>query len=83
MLDLIAANTPLFLTGVFIFGLLIGSFLNVVILRLPARLEHDWRCQCKELLAIESLDDKLSEAPPGHYVVTLTMPQMRSPDKIL
>lgn len=65
MLELITANTPLFLTGVFIFGLLIGSFLNVVILRLPARLEHDWRCQCKELLAIESADEKASEAPPG------------------
>ncbi len=58
-------NTPLFLTGVFIFGLLIGSFLNVVILRLPARLEHDWRCQCKELLQIENQDDKPSEPPPG------------------
>ena len=65
MLDLIFANTPLFLTGVFIFGLLIGSFLNVVILRLPARLEHDWRCQCKELLAIETLDDEPSEPPPS------------------
>ncbi len=61
MLDLITANTPLFLTGVFIFGLLIGSFLNVVILRLPARLEYDWRCQCKELLEIESKDEKPSE----------------------
>ena len=65
MLELFASNTPLFLTGVFIFGLLIGSFLNVVILRLPARLEHDWRCQCKELLEIESLCDEPSEAPPG------------------
>ncbi len=65
MLELIVANTPLFLTGVFIFGLLIGSFLNVVILRLPARLEHDWRCQCKELLAIESPDNETSEPPPG------------------
>ena len=63
MLDLITANTPLFLTGVFIFGLLIGSFLNVVILRLPARLEHDWRCQCKELLAIENLEGD-SNTPP-------------------
>ena len=40
MLGVIISNPPLFLTGVFIFGLLIGSFLNVVILRLPARLEH-------------------------------------------
>ena len=65
MLEIIASNTPLFLTGVFIFGLLIGSFLNVVILRLPARLEYDWRCQCKELLAIEGSDDESPEAPPG------------------
>ena len=63
MLDLIIANTPLFLTGVFIFGLLIGSFLNVVILRLPARLEYDWRCQCKELLGIESAIDESSKPP--------------------
>ncbi len=63
MLDLLIANTPLFLTGVFIFGLLIGSFLNVVILRLPARLEHDWRCQCKELLEIADQDEKTSEPP--------------------
>lgn len=63
MLDLLIASTPLFLTGVFIFGLLIGSFLNVVILRLPARLEHEWRCQCIELLAIESPDTKPSDPP--------------------
>jgi len=64
MLDLLVTNTPLFLTGVFIFGLLIGSFLNVVILRLPARLEHDWHCQCKELLDIESSDDEKGKPPP-------------------
>jgi len=63
MLDLLIANTPLFLTGVFVFGLLIGSFLNVVILRLPARLEYDWRCQCKELLEIEDKDEKPSKEP--------------------
>ena len=64
MLDLIIANTRLFLTGVFVFGLLIGSFLNVVILRLPARLEYDWRYQCKELLEIESAGDETSKPPP-------------------
>jgi leader peptidase (prepilin peptidase)/N-methyltransferase len=62
MLELIITNTPLFLTGVFIFGLLIGSFLNVVILRLPARLEYDWRCQCKELLEIEGAGE--ADKPP-------------------
>lgn len=38
----------LILTG--ILGLLVGSFLNVVILRLPARLEHDWRGQAHQVL---------------------------------
>jgi len=49
--------------AVFVFGLLIGSFLNVVILRLPAGLMHDWRCQCRELLEIEDGDEL--PAPPG------------------
>ena len=44
-------NTPLLIAGVFLFGLLIGSFLNVVILRLPRMMEYEWRCQCEELLA--------------------------------
>jgi len=35
-------------------GLIVGSFLNVVIVRFPARLMHDWRCQCRELLGIDT-----------------------------
>jgi len=45
-------------------GLVVGSFLNVVILRLPARLMHDWRCQCRELLGIDSATEN-GQAPPG------------------
>jgi leader peptidase (prepilin peptidase)/N-methyltransferase len=43
-------------------GLLVGSFLNVVIVRLPAALMHEWKCQCRELLELESGGDA---APPG------------------
>lgn len=32
-----------------ILGLLVGSFLNVVIYRLPKMMENDWRAQCAEL----------------------------------
>ncbi len=32
-------------------GLVVGSFLNVVIYRLPLMLERDWRRQCHELLS--------------------------------
>jgi leader peptidase (prepilin peptidase) / N-methyltransferase len=48
--------------AVFVFGLLIGSFLNVVILRFPRCLLHDWRSQCRELLEI---DDAGDTAPPS------------------
>ena len=54
MLDLAWAKEPgplIALTG--LLGLLVGSFLNVVILRLPKRLEHDWRSQARELLGHE------------------------------
>ncbi len=32
-----------------LFGLLVGSFLNVVIYRLPKMMERDWQAQCAEL----------------------------------
>ena len=44
-------------------GLLVGSFLNVVILRYPAALIHDWKCQCRELLGLD--DDEASDQTPA------------------
>ena len=44
-------------------GLLVGSFLNVVILRLPRRLEHEWRSQAHEMLDVPRAGDA-GEAPP-------------------
>lgn len=46
-----------------ILGLLVGSFLNVVILRLPSRLEHEWMMQAREFLGQE--DSEPPSAPPG------------------
>jgi leader peptidase (prepilin peptidase)/N-methyltransferase len=37
---------PLFIALSGIVGLLVGSFLNVVIHRLPKMMERDWRAQC-------------------------------------
>ncbi|HVB84866.1 MAG TPA: A24 family peptidase [Rhodanobacteraceae bacterium] len=45
-----------------VLGLLVGSFLNVVILRLPARLEHAWRSEAQEVLGLPA---DASAAPPG------------------
>lgn len=47
------------------FGLLIGSFLNVVILRLPRRLEWQWKRDSRELLG---LNEPYEPAPAGIVV---------------
>ena len=47
-----------------VFGLLVGSFINVVILRLPARLQHDWRNQARDVLDIQTDDAAVETAPP-------------------
>lgn len=39
-----------YLALAFIFGLCVGSFLNVVIYRLPLMLQAEWQAQCAELL---------------------------------
>ena len=58
MLDFLIESAPLLYAGAFLFGAVIGSFLNVVILRVPPLLEYDWRCQCRELLELEATDEK-------------------------
>ena len=45
-----AGNTGLFAGSVFVLGLVVGSFLNVVIYRVPRMLEHGWRAQAEEIL---------------------------------
>jgi leader peptidase (prepilin peptidase)/N-methyltransferase len=52
MPDILFQGIPLeiALLWVGIFGLIIGSFLNVVIYRLPLMLERQWRSDCEEFL---------------------------------
>ena len=49
---LIANPTYLYIL-VGLLGLLVGSFLNVVILRLPVMLEREWSRDCRALLEME------------------------------
>jgi len=53
MLDFFAAHTAVFYSTITILGLLIGSFLNVVIYRLPRMLDTQWTTQCREFLKLE------------------------------
>ena len=55
-------HTAAFSAAVFVLGLLVGSFLNVVILRTPPRLEYGWRREAREIL---ELPEAAETAPPG------------------
>ncbi len=48
-MDLISSSPPLFAAVCGIVGLMMGSFLNVVISRLPKMMENSWKDQCAEL----------------------------------
>ncbi len=65
MLDAFEAF-PALLPGIaLLFGLLIGSFLNVVILRLPPRLQWRWEQDAREILALEPAGAAPGREPPG------------------
>src|SRR6185437_8473333 len=49
MIELLAASPGLFVGTCVVFGLAVGSFLNVVIYRLPVMLERQWREQCAQV----------------------------------
>src|SRR5580698_1662009 len=51
LFDALAASPTFFIIAVLLLGLLVGSFLNVVIYRVPVMLEREWRLQCAQLAA--------------------------------
>jgi leader peptidase (prepilin peptidase)/N-methyltransferase len=53
-IDLLAGSPPLLYSTTLLLGLVVGSFLNVVILRLPRIMEAEWRSECAELAAAET-----------------------------
>jgi len=53
-LALLREEPTVFIAVSVIFGLMIGSFLNVVIYRLPKMMEREWHKGCQELQGIET-----------------------------
>jgi leader peptidase (prepilin peptidase) / N-methyltransferase len=50
LFDTFRAVPWFFIGTAIVFGLMVGSFLNVVIHRLPIMMERDWKAQCLEFL---------------------------------
>jgi len=49
IIDLLSSSPASFVGSCLVLGLVVGSFLNVVIYRVPVMLERQWREQCAEL----------------------------------
>lgn len=57
-------SEPAFIVAMIaVLGLVVGSFLNVVIARLPVMLERQWRTECRELSASGSAEPAGEAAP--------------------
>ena len=67
LLELFSQHAGLFAAVAFVFGLMVGSFLNVVIYRLPLILDREWRAQCAELDGKEVPESTLSLAHPRSH----------------
>ncbi|MCX4028328.1 prepilin peptidase [Endozoicomonas sp. SM1973] len=52
IIDYLASSPAAFILVSLFLGLIIGSFLNVVILRLPTMMKRDWQTQCSEFLEL-------------------------------
>jgi leader peptidase (prepilin peptidase)/N-methyltransferase len=72
MLELLAESPAIFIAVAFAFALLIGSFLNVIIYRLPIMMEREWRAQCAELA-----ETPTPELPESRF--NILVPRSRCP----
>ncbi len=68
LLDYLAANPAALILVCVLFGLLVGSFLNVVIHRIPKMMEATWRQEARELL--DQPAPKGEAEPPIFNLVT-------------
>ena len=72
MLELLDASPWVFTGVTFAFALLIGSFVNVVVYRLPIMMEREWREQCKALA-----EEPVTDISDERY--DLVVPRSRCP----
>ncbi len=74
MLALLQTFPALAIATAGILGLLVGSFLNVVILRLPLRMQWQWEQESRELLDLPAPENEKA-APPGIAVESSHCPK--------
>lgn len=71
VIELLQTSPAAFAIAASVLGLTIGSFLNVLILRLPKMMEQEWHDQCADLRG--------EAAPPGQKRISLAFPPSTCP----
>ncbi|AZD10585.1 Leader peptidase (Prepilin peptidase) [Pseudomonas chlororaphis] len=69
--EVLASYPLVFVASVLVLGLIVGSFLNVLIWRLPKMLERDWHAQARDILG-------LPDEPAGP-IYNLLLPHSQCP----
>lgn len=78
--DMLSASPVLMISLTALLGLLVGSFLNVVIHRMPLMLQREWRQQCCEYLQLDPDTVSTPAQPvPEHKVFNLMQPASHCP----
>tara|TARA_B100000959_G_scaffold240724_1_gene262100 strand:- start:2390 stop:3289 length:900 start_codon:yes stop_codon:yes gene_type:complete len=77
--ELLSTSTPILITVCVILGMLVGSFLNVVVYRMPIMLQRDWKQQCCEYLEIENSVPDNNSSSAKFNVFNLHKPDSHCP----
>lgn len=78
-LELLQTDSSTLLISTIVLGLLVGSFLNVVIYRLPIMMQREWRQQCYEFLELDPHETGKEEPIDQHQVFNLVKPDSHCP----
>ena len=76
IIEILQTYPLIFIAVISALGLLVGSFLNVVIYRLPVMMENEWQQQCEELNGNETITPKFnlntprSRCPKCNHAIT-------------
>ena len=63
LFSLLQSSPALLFSICFILGLFVGSFLNVVVYRLPLMMQAGWRKECREFLELDPQDPEDAKTP--------------------
>ncbi|MGJ8690247.1 MAG: prepilin peptidase [Gammaproteobacteria bacterium] len=79
VIELLQYNPSVLIIFCTVLGLLVGSFLNVVIYRVPVMLQREWRQQCCEFLELDESTISKEGTAEQHKVFNLVKPDSHCP----